>query len=86
MSVRTIVIAAGFAAWAPLQVFAGEVPPVIQAVSTLRPGDVLFCRYQYHEGSIIARRDCRTSSQWERQRIDLEREVQELQRRGLLQH
>ena len=41
------------------------------------------CRYIYHEGMLIGRRDCHTQQEWNHIRFETQKEVSDFQMRGL---
>jgi hypothetical protein len=86
MNIRHLAVAAGLAASAPFVAFAGPPAPVIQAVSTVSPGQSLVCASFYHEGDVVRRQECLSKREWNRIRTDTQRQIVELQLRGLLRH
>jgi hypothetical protein len=86
MRLRFVAMIAGLATLVPLTAFADpDAPPVIRAVSTVHPGEALVCDFFYHQGDLIRRQDCRTRSQWNRLRVETQREISEFQVRSLIQ-
>lgn len=86
MRLRFIAMTAGLAALVPLTALANpDAAPVIRAVSTVQPGEGLVCDYFYHQGDLIRRQDCRTRAQWNRLRVETQREITEFQVRSLIQ-
>ena len=62
-----------------------EAAPSVQPASVNPAGQALICRYYTYEGTVIRRRDCRTAHQWERLRLDTQRDVSNFQIRSLRQ-
>ena len=86
MRLRFVAMTAGLAALVPLTAFANpDAAPVIRAVSTVHPGEGLLCDYFYHQGDLVRRQDCRTRAQWNRLRVETQREISEFQVRSLIQ-
>lgn len=86
MRLRFIALAAGLATLAPAAAFADEASPIVRSVSIERPGEPLLCSFFYHQGDVIRRQDCRTRDQWNRLRVETQREISEFQVRSLIQH
>jgi hypothetical protein len=86
MRVRFVTLAAVLATLPPAAAFADQASPFVSPVSTVRPGEPLLCDFYYHEGDVIRRQDCRTKDQWNRLRLETQREISEFQIRSLVQH
>jgi hypothetical protein len=86
MRLRFVTLAAVLATLAPAAAFADQASPFVSPVSTVRPGEPLLCDFYYHEGDVIRRQDCRTKDQWNRLRLETQREISEFQIRSLVQH
>ena len=86
MRVRFVTLAAVLATLAPAAALADQASPFVSPASTVRPGESLLCDFYYHEGDVIRRQDCWTKDQWNRLRLETQREISEFQIRSLVQH
>ncbi len=86
MRLRSVTLAAVLATLTPAAAFADEASPIVRPVSTMRPGEPLLCDFFYHQGDVIRRQDCRTRAQWNRLRLETQREISEFQIRSLIEH
>jgi hypothetical protein len=64
---------------------ASEPAPTLEPVSANPAGAPLICKYYYHNGEILRRRDCRTVHEWERLRSRNQTDFANFQNRSLVQ-
>jgi hypothetical protein len=64
---------------------ASEPAPSLEPVSANPAGAPLICKYYYHNGEILHRRDCRTAHEWERLRSRNQSDLSDFQNRSLEQ-
>lgn len=99
MRIRFLTLAAGFSVLLPLAASAADQatttpPPAASepdasatasptAPATAAQADPVVCHYFYWQGSLIRRPDCRTVSQWHRERLAQQRWFREFQLRSL---
>jgi hypothetical protein len=62
-----------------------EPAPTLEPVSANPAGAPLICKYYYHNGEILRRRDCRTAHEWERLRSRNQTDFANFQNRSLVQ-
>jgi hypothetical protein len=64
---------------------ASEPAPSLEPISANPAGAPLICKYYYHNGEILRRRDCRTAHEWERLRSRNQADFANFQNRTLMQ-
>ena len=82
---RTLMMAAALALFAPTAVLATQPAPAIESAG-VHPGEPLICRYYYYEGRLLPRPVCKTERQWIRERGREQADLSQMQLRSLIQH